>query len=180
MSFSFVEYVDFLMTWVQVQLDDESLFPSKVRRVRTALCLPSPSFWSLIPALPLSLSPSLSRILIFRVLQIGIAFPKNFLGVVKAILRRLFRVYAHTYHAHFNKVRSLFCHPQLTLCKVVALGEEPHLNTSFKHFVYFVQVRERNRYILPRVLSISISIFIAHHMSICRSLILLRSASFFQ
>lgn len=24
------EYIDFLMTWVQAQLDDEALFPSKV------------------------------------------------------------------------------------------------------------------------------------------------------
>ena len=59
-------------------------------------------------------------------LQIGVPFPKNFLSVVKTILKRLFRVYAHMYHSHFNRV--------------VDLGEEPHLNTSFKHFIYFVQV----------------------------------------
>eukprot|EP00045_Choanoeca_perplexa_P002147 m.23213 g.23213 ORF g.23213 m.23213 type:complete len:244 (+) comp11349_c0_seq1:197-928(+) len=79
------EYVDFLMTWVQKQLDDQSLFPSKI----------------------------------------GVPFPKTFLSVVKSILRRLFRVYAHMYHSHFKEI--------------VALGEDPHLNTSFKHFIYFVQ-----------------------------------------
>ncbi|EDQ88676.1 uncharacterized protein MONBRDRAFT_35182 [Monosiga brevicollis MX1] len=79
------EYIDFLMTWVQAQLDDESIFPSKI----------------------------------------GAPFPKDFLVLVKAILKRLYRVYAHMYHSHFNKI--------------VALGEEPHLNTSFKHFIYFVK-----------------------------------------
>ncbi|EGD76524.1 MOB1 protein [Salpingoeca rosetta] len=79
------EYIDYLMTWVQSQLDDESLFPSKV----------------------------------------GVPFPPKFLNTAKVILKRLYRVYAHMYHSHFKEV--------------VALGEEPHLNTSFKHFVYFIQ-----------------------------------------
>jgi MOB kinase activator 1 len=40
-------------------------------------------------------------------------------------MKRLFRVYAHTYHEHFEFVKSL---------KAIE-----HLNTSFKHFVLFVQ-----------------------------------------
>lgn len=72
------EYVDYLMTWVQNQLDDESIFPSKI----------------------------------------GVPFPKNFQMLVKNIFKRLFRVYAHIYHSHFPKI--------------VSLGEEAHLNTSFK------------------------------------------------
>jgi len=79
------DYVDYLMTWVQNQLDDESIFPSKI----------------------------------------GVAFPKNFKDIVKTIFKRLFRVYAHIYHSHFPKITNL--------------GEEAHLNTSFKHFIYFVQ-----------------------------------------
>lgn len=79
------KYIDYLMTWVQDQLDDETLFPSKI----------------------------------------GVPFPKNFLTIAKTILKRLFRVYAHIYHQHFQEV--------------VRLGEEAHLNTSFKHFIYFVQ-----------------------------------------
>ncbi|KAH9637111.1 hypothetical protein HF086_013927 [Spodoptera exigua] len=47
--------------------------------------------------------------------------------MAKTILKRLFRVYAHIYHQHFPEV--------------VQLGEEAHLNTSFKHFIFFVQVR---------------------------------------
>jgi len=55
----------------------------------------------------------------------GVPFPKNFLSLVKNIFKRLFRVYAHIYHSHFPKI--------------VSLGEEAHLNTSFKHFIYFVK-----------------------------------------
>nr|CAI5820784.1 unnamed protein product [Callosobruchus analis] len=79
------KYIDYLMTWVQDQLDDETLFPSKI----------------------------------------GVPFPKNFQSIAKTILKRLFRVYAHIYHQHFSEV--------------VHLGEEAHLNTSFKHFIFFVQ-----------------------------------------
>lgn len=53
-------------------------------------------------------------------------FPRNFQAIAKTILKRLFRVYAHIYHQHFTQV--------------VQLGEEAHLNTSFKHFIFFVQV----------------------------------------
>lgn len=52
-------------------------------------------------------------------------FPQNFVDVVKVIFKRLFRVYAHIYHSHFKHVCSL--------------GEEAHLNTCFKHFMYFAQ-----------------------------------------
>uniref|UniRef100_A0A3P9IE02 MOB kinase activator 1B n=1 Tax=Oryzias latipes TaxID=8090 RepID=A0A3P9IE02_ORYLA len=79
------KYIDYLMTWVQDQLDDETLFPSKI----------------------------------------GVPFKKNFLNVAKTILKRLFRVYAHIYHQHFDSV--------------MQLQEEAHLNTSFKHFIFFVQ-----------------------------------------
>ena len=56
------KYIDYLMTWVQDQLDDEALFPSKI----------------------------------------GVKFPPNFQVIVKTILKRLFRVYAHIYHQHFK------------------------------------------------------------------------------
>lgn len=81
--------------------------------------------------------------------QIGVPFPKNFLSVDKTILKRLFRVYAHMYHSHFNRV--------------VDLGEEPHLNTSFKHFIYFVQVRQSSSFPPVRChRPCSLSIFFCH------------------
>ena len=50
--------------------------------------------------------------------RIGAQFPPNFQSTVKNIFKRLFRVYGHIYHSHFSVI--------------VQLGEEPHLNTSFK------------------------------------------------
>jgi len=44
---------------------------------------------------------------------------------VKTIFKRLFRVYAHIYHSHWDMM--------------VTLGAEAHLNTCFKHFVFFTQ-----------------------------------------
>lgn len=55
--------------------------------------------------------------------QLGTPFPPNFVDTVKTIFKRLFRVYAHMYHSHFKQVCDL--------------GEEAHLNTCFKHFIYF-------------------------------------------
>mmetsp|Transcript_8795 Transcript_8795/g.21249 ORF Transcript_8795/g.21249 Transcript_8795/m.21249 type:complete len:217 (+) Transcript_8795:219-869(+) len=51
-------------------------------------------------------------------------FPPNFHEVVRNIFKRLFRVYGHIYHSHFKHV--------------VNLKEEAHLNTCFKHFIFFV------------------------------------------
>mmetsp|Transcript_8586 Transcript_8586/g.21359 ORF Transcript_8586/g.21359 Transcript_8586/m.21359 type:complete len:215 (-) Transcript_8586:174-818(-) len=55
----------------------------------------------------------------------GSKFPSNFLVVVKSITRRLFRVYAHVYHHHLDEI--------------MAVGAEAHLNTCFRHFMYFSQ-----------------------------------------
>ena len=53
-------------------------------------------------------------------------FPDNFKkGVICPILKRLFRVYGHLYHHHIQKI--------------VQLDAEAHLNTCFKHFLYFVK-----------------------------------------
>lgn len=62
-----IQYCERLFQWIQDQLDDESIFPSRV----------------------------------------GHPFPKTFPNVAKAIFRRLFRVYAHIYHSHFQAVLNL-------------------------------------------------------------------------
>ncbi len=77
-------YIEHLMTWVQSNIDNESVFPSRI----------------------------------------GVPFPKTFQNTVKQIFKRLFRVYAHIYCHHYPVVGML--------------GLEPHLNTSFKHYVLFV------------------------------------------
>ena len=53
-----------------------------------------------------------------------VPFPKHFEAVIRQVFKRLFRVYAHIYYSHFQKI--------------VSLGEEAHLNTCFKHFYYFI------------------------------------------
>jgi MOB kinase activator 1 len=78
------EYIDFLMTWVESQLNNETIFPTKVE----------------------------------------VPFSKNFQSIIKVIFKRLFRVYAHMYHSHFHHIMSL--------------GLEYHLNTCFKHFIFFI------------------------------------------
>lgn len=54
----------------------------------------------------------------------GAVYARGFVTVVKNIFRRLFRVFAHVYYSHFDKI--------------VSLGAEAHLNSCFKHFIAFV------------------------------------------
>ncbi|KAL0940741.1 maintenance of ploidy protein mob1 [Colletotrichum truncatum] len=56
--------------------------------------------------------------------RIGVPFPKNFPSHVRQIFKRMYRVYAHVYCHHYAVIREL--------------GLEPHLNTSFKQYVLFV------------------------------------------
>ena len=69
------------------------------------------------------LSPGAWLSLLFNIS--GKAFPPNFIKIVQTIVKRLFRVYAHIYHEHFKLITDL--------------KSTVHLNTSFKHFMLFVQ-----------------------------------------
>jgi len=53
----------------------------------------------------------------------GSEFGKDFLPTVKKILSRMFRVYAHIYWDHWERVKTL--------------NAEAHINSCFKHFYYF-------------------------------------------
>eukprot|EP00948_MAST-09A_sp_MAST-9A-sp1_P002846 g2846.t1 len=53
------------------------------------------------------------------------SYPANFQSLVKQIMKRFFRVYAHIYH-HHERV-------------ITELKLKPHLNTCFKHFILFIQ-----------------------------------------
>lgn len=66
---------------------------------------------------------TLSRIWLFT-LSIGVPFPKSFGTLIRQIFKRMYRVYAHIYCHHYPVVREL--------------GLEPHLNTSFKQYVLFI------------------------------------------
>ena len=39
--------------------------------------------------------------------RVDVPFPKHFESVVKQIFKRLFRVYAHMYYSHFQKIVAL-------------------------------------------------------------------------
>ena len=96
------EYVEHLMAWVQGNIDNESMFPSRIGAVSR---------------------PFSSR---YRteVLRSGVPFPKTFPVLIRQLFKRLYRVYAHIYCHHYPVI--------------VQLGLEPHLNTSFKHYVLFI------------------------------------------
>ena len=53
-----------------------------------------------------------------------VPFPKTFASVCKKILTRLYRVFVHVYVHHFDRL--------------MQIGAEPHVNTCYKHFYYFV------------------------------------------
>lgn len=58
----------------------------------------------------------------------GVPFPKTFPSLLRQLFKRLYRVYAHIYCHHYPVI--------------VHLGLEPHLNTSFKHYVLFIDEHE--------------------------------------
>lgn len=78
------EYVEYVMAWVEGQVNNEAVFPSSASS----------------------------------------AFPKNYLAVVKQIFTRMFRLYAIVYSQHFSRLEEM--------------GAAAHLNTSFKHFLFFI------------------------------------------
>lgn len=53
----------------------------------------------------------------------GAPFPPHFLGVLKNIYRQMFRIFAHIYHNHFDKI--------------LHLSLEAHWNSFFAHFISF-------------------------------------------
>lgn len=55
---------------------------------------------------------------------VGVPFPKNYISTVRKILSRMYRVFVHVYIHHFDKL--------------VSVGAEPHINTCYKHYYYFV------------------------------------------
>lgn len=56
--------------------------------------------------------------------KVGQPFPLQFGALVKTMMKRMFRIYAHIYCHHFDEITEL--------------GLQTHLNTSLKHFVLFV------------------------------------------
>ncbi len=126
------EYIDMLMSWVEEQLNDPSMFPTQecmspcMYYAMSCASWPSSSFFICI------INDNKINSINFcdRIFTdddhdaLGTSYPRGFLSNVKNIFRRLFRVYAHVYYSHFDKI--------------VCLGAEAHLNSCFKHFILFV------------------------------------------
>jgi MOB kinase activator 1 len=77
------DYVDYVMTWVEDQINNEEIFP----------------------------------------VQESTPFPANFESYVKDMYKRMFRIFAILYHQHFAMIEEL--------------EAAAHLNTCFKHFMFF-------------------------------------------
>ncbi|CAL5360897.1 unnamed protein product [Camellia sinensis] len=142
------KYVEYLMDWIEAQLDDKSIFPQKL-----GASFP-PNFQDVVKTIfkrlfhvyvhiyhthfekivSLKEEAHLNTcfkhfvhftwgyeyrwadgVTIKKPIELGASFPPNFQDVVKTIFKRLFRVYAHIYHTHFEKI--------------VSLKKEAHLNT---------------------------------------------------
>lgn len=101
-------YIEQLMAWVQANIDNESVMPSKIGK-HLQLDVSSSFF-----------PPKFGCLQMF----IGVPFPKSFGTLIRQIFKRMYRVYAHIYCHHYPVVREL--------------GLEPHLNTSFKQYVLFI------------------------------------------
>lgn len=54
-----------------------------------------------------------------------VPFASGFRQGIRTIYKRLFRIYAHTFHSHYKEMREA--------------EADAHLNHSFKHFIYFVK-----------------------------------------
>ncbi|KAF6146249.1 hypothetical protein GIB67_011721, partial [Kingdonia uniflora] len=89
------KYMEYLMDWIESQLDDEYTFYLREREEEEKLLKFELGF-------DLGLTVKAA---VFETLR-GAPFPSNYREVVKTIFKRLFRVYAHIYHSHFQKIVS--------------------------------------------------------------------------
>ena len=108
-------YVANLMDWVESQINNDEIFPSKTgKHSMMGVKHENRSFRRF----------QFPKHGLFFSRHQDIPFPKNFQSVCKKILTRLFRVFVHVYIHHFDRL--------------VAIGAEAHVNTCYKHFYYFV------------------------------------------
>jgi MOB kinase activator 1 len=101
---SSTEYVEYVMNWVEDQINNEAIFPSSSGNIILLYLI----YCKLINIIVYVDSP----------------FPRNYLSIVKQIFTRMFRIFAIIYSQHFSRLEQL--------------GAAAHLNTSFKHYMFFV------------------------------------------
>uniref|UniRef100_A0A1I8EBS3 Mob1/phocein family protein n=1 Tax=Wuchereria bancrofti TaxID=6293 RepID=A0A1I8EBS3_WUCBA len=112
------EYIYLLMDWIEIRINNETIFPSN-----TALRSGYNSDDSYFAEVP---------------------FPRDFRQTCKKILTRLFRVFVHIYIHHFDRltqlgaVSSFSTVPKIYTQYLIYHTNEPHANTLYKHFYYFI------------------------------------------
>ncbi|ODV63405.1 Mob1p ASCRUDRAFT_73274 [Ascoidea rubescens DSM 1968] len=110
-------YIENLMNWIQSFFDDDDIFPSNIINVSSNNSNNSSNNYNKNRNNSIDLTNSNSNIFVNK------EFPQQFLALIKTIMKRLFRIYAHIYCHHFDEITEL--------------GLQNHLNTSLKHFVLF-------------------------------------------
>lgn len=101
------QYIDYMATSIENMLNDETIFPTKGGKMDIYMA---------------------ERRIITSLIccyDTGREFPREFPTIVKRIFGQLFRLFAHIYHHHYDKILSL--------------NEEPHFNSLFAHFISFAR-----------------------------------------
>jgi MOB kinase activator 1 len=92
------KYVDYMMTWVQTTLDDETMCGASSHREHLWSLQHSVSPWRRFPV------------------RVGEPFPPTIRDTMCTMFKRLFRVYAHMYLHHFDDLRDMGAEPHLNTC----------------------------------------------------------------
>jgi Mob1/phocein family len=105
------QYIDYVMTYTQRTISDESYFPTKYAKGN--IFISNNQFQITV------ISVLNKRIIFFYFSE----FPSGFESHVRKMLRLLFHVIAHMYAAHFREIALLGLHPHLnsTYALLVAL-----------------------------------------------------------
>jgi MOB kinase activator 1 len=114
-------YIEYVLQWISNRVNDETLFPTKASGTTTATT-----------ATPSAMVPGQNT----RSLSGGASgetwvgkeggFPQSFEQTCKGIYKQMFRIFAHIYHTHFDKI--------------LHMSLEAHFNSLFVHFIHFSRV----------------------------------------
>jgi hypothetical protein len=124
-------YIEYVLQWISNRINDETLFPTKASGTTTASTA-TPS-----AMMPGSSSRSLSGGASGEI-WIGKegGFPQSFEQTCKGIYKQMFRIFAHIYHTHFDKI--------------LHMSLEAHFNSLFVHFIHFSRVRAPELSVIAR------------------------------
>lgn len=115
-------YIEYVLQWISNRINDETIFPTKTTPTTTASAA-TPS--AAIPGKPVGAASSGGSG--DNWLGKADGFPQQFYATCKAIYKQMFRVFAHIYHTHFDKI--------------LHMSLEAHFNSFFVHFIHFARVR---------------------------------------